>query len=190
MRMPGTMVLTLPILIGAWIGGRGARWHTLFGIAIVSSLLGVFMAAARVHTVVAALVLLTATFSGGMGVLQRFRWAIALGLVVWVVGGDARLQRFTSLSDTSMIAERFSGSVNEGFFDVISEYPLGNGLASGGTSVPYLLQSQRARQTNTVIEKSTRGSRSSRDGQACSCGWGSSPGHLPEGCGAKPGSCC
>lgn len=148
----GTMVLTLPLLIGAWIQRRGARWHTLFGVAIVTSLLGIFMAAARVHTVVAALILITATFSGGMGVLQRFRWAITLGLVIWVVGGDVRLQRFTSLSDTSMIAERFSGSVNEGFFDVISEYPLGNGLASGGTSVPYFLQSQRGRQTNTVIE--------------------------------------
>jgi hypothetical protein len=149
----GTIVLTLPLLIGGWIrNDRAGHWHTTFGVAIVASLLGIAMAAARVHTVVAALILLTATFSGGIGLLQRFRWAIALGLVVWVVGGDVRLQRFTSLSDTSMISERVSGSVNEQFFEVISDYPLGNGLASGGTSVPYFLQNQRGRQTNTVIE--------------------------------------
>ena len=39
-----------------------------------------------------------------------------------------------------MVAARVGGSVNEGFFDAVSQYPLGNGLAGGGTSVPYFLQ--------------------------------------------------
>lgn len=147
----GTMVLTLPLLVGAWIQRRKDGWHYAFGLAIVCSLLGVFMAAARIHTVVAGLLMLVATFSSGMRSVQRFRWAIAMAVVVYIVGGDARLQRFTTLSDTAMLAERLSGSINEGFFEVISDYPLGNGLASGGTSVPYFLQDQLVR-SNTVIE--------------------------------------
>lgn len=147
----GTMVLTLPLLVGAWVERRSDRWHHAFGVAIVCSLIGVFMAAARVHTVVAGLLMIVATFSTGMRSVQRFRWAIAMAVVVYVVGGDARLQRFTTLSDTAMLTERLSGSLNEGFFEVISDYPLGNGLASGGTSVPYFLQDQLVR-SNTVIE--------------------------------------
>jgi hypothetical protein len=148
----GTMVVTLPLLIGGWVQNRDRRWHLIFGVAIVASLLGVFMAAARVHTVVAGLIILVATFAGGMGLTQRFRWAIALATVVWVVGGDVRLQRFTTLTDTDMVAERVAGSFNESFIDVVSEYPLGNGLASGGTSIPYFLRDERSRKSNPVLE--------------------------------------
>jgi hypothetical protein len=148
----GTMVVTLPLLIAGWVKDRDRQWHLIFGVAIPASLLGIFMAAARVHTVVAALVILVATFAGGMGFVQRFRWAIALAAVVWVVGGDARLQRFTTLKDTDMVAERVAGSFNESFIDVVGAYPLGNGLASGGTSIPYFLRDERARRNNPILE--------------------------------------
>jgi hypothetical protein len=148
----GTMVLTLPLLLGAFVQRRDHRWHLLLGIAIAASLLGVFMAAARIHTVVAGILVLVTTFVGGMRGIERFRWLLALALVVWIVGGDARLQRFSTLRDTQMVTERIGGSVNETFFDVVGDYPLGNGLASGGTSVPFFLLDEVRHRPNAILE--------------------------------------
>jgi hypothetical protein len=52
---------------------------------------------------------------------------------------NERFQRFKSLNSELMI-ERVGGSVNRGFIEVLSEYPMGNGLGGGGTSTPYFLQ--------------------------------------------------
>jgi hypothetical protein len=45
-----------------------------------------------------------------------------------------------TLQDTQFLTERWSGSVNREFFELMSTYPLGRGLAGGGTSIPYFLQ--------------------------------------------------
>ena len=147
----GTLVMTLPLLIGAWVQvSRGERWQrNLLGAAIVASLLGVFMAAARTHMITASLLVLIVTLSGQLRREQWVRWVVALALVAYVVSGEERLQRFTTLQDTDYIADRWSGSVNEGFFEAIRAYPLGNGLAGGGTSVPYFL---RGSQSPLVME--------------------------------------
>jgi hypothetical protein len=147
----GTMVITLPLLIGAWAQTeRADRLHrSLLSLAIAASLLGVFMAAARVHMITATVLVAIVTFSGHLRAGQWVRWVLALGLVAYVVAGEERLQRFTTLQDTEFIAERWTGSVNTGFFEAIRAYPLGNGLASGGTSVPYFL---RATQSPLVME--------------------------------------
>ena len=42
-----------------------------------------------------------------------------------------------------MVSERIGESVNDSFFDVISQHPLGRGLAGGGTSIPYFLREDR-----------------------------------------------
>ncbi len=63
-----------------------------------------------------------------------------LGIVAYVVAGNARLQRFTTLGDTEYVSARIGGSVNQGVLELIGQYPLGNGLAGGGTSVPYFLR--------------------------------------------------
>jgi hypothetical protein len=63
-----------------------------------------------------------------------------VGGVGWLVSGEERLQRFMELRDTSFIAERISWSVNMNFFEIMFEYPFGNGLGGGGTSIPYFLQ--------------------------------------------------
>jgi hypothetical protein len=73
----------------------------------------------------------------------------AVALVGYVVAGEERLQRFTTLQDTAYVAERWAGSVNENFFEAIRAHPLGNGLAGGGTSVPYFL---RGNQSPLVME--------------------------------------
>jgi hypothetical protein len=38
------------------------------------------------------------------------------------------------------VKERIVGSVNMGFFELAAQYPFGNGLGGGGSSIPYFLQ--------------------------------------------------
>jgi hypothetical protein len=52
-----------------------------------------------------------------------------------------RWQRYKEL-DSQTVEDRLSGSVNRSFLEVLVEYPLGNGLGGGGTSIPYFLASQ------------------------------------------------
>jgi hypothetical protein len=84
--------------------------------------------------------ILTTVFTGGLPGAYRFRWLVLLAAVAYMVGGDERLQRFTTLQDPEFLADRLSGSVNMSFMDLVRRYPLGNGLGGGGTSVPYFLQ--------------------------------------------------
>ncbi len=137
----GTLVMTLPLLVGAWSQPHRQHWHgPLLAASIGVSLMGIFMAAARTHMITAAILVIVVTFSGKLGGRQWLRWAVAIGVVGYLIAGDERLQRFTTLQDTAFLAERWGGSVNEGFFGLLGEYPLGNGLAGGGTSVPYFLR--------------------------------------------------
>src|SRR6185369_15342708 len=65
---------------------------------------------------------------------------ITLLLIVgWLVDKDARLQRFTTLNADTVVT-RIGWSVNSSFVDVLVNYPMGNGLGGGGTSIPYFLQ--------------------------------------------------
>ena len=50
------------------------------------------------------------------------------------------MQRFTELQDIDMVTERMSMSINMGFFEVLLDYPMGNGMGAGGTSLPYFIQ--------------------------------------------------
>jgi hypothetical protein len=137
----GTLVMTLPLLVGAMAQGHRARWGAvLLPVAVGASLMGIFMAAARTHMITASALVIVVTFSGRLGGRQWLRWAVAIGLVAYLVSGDERFQRFTTLQDTTFLAERWGGSVNEGFFELLGQYPMGNGLAGGGTSVPYFLR--------------------------------------------------
>ena len=146
----GTMVMTVPLLIGAW-GQReySLRQNRLIAVALLASFVGVFMAATRVHAIGLAVLLVVTTLSLGAGMRQWLRWAMVLGLVGWVVATEARLQRFTTLADSGFVVERLSRSVNDRFLEIAGEYPLGNGLASGGTSVPFFL-SERVNPLNRV----------------------------------------
>ncbi len=136
----GTMVMTLPLLIGAWAAVRKGWQAHLFAAAILTTLLGIFIAAARLHMITAALMILVVTLFGQFARGQRLKWVAVLGVVAYVVAGNARLQRFTTLGDTEYVSARIGGSVNQGVLELIGQYPLGNGLAGGGTSVPYFLR--------------------------------------------------
>ncbi len=135
----GAMVLTLPLLFGAWMQ-QSRLSGPLFGTAIAVSALGVFVAAARFPVIVLLLATATALLSGRVRIGHRVRWVIVVILVAWAVSGQERLQRFTTLEDPDFLADRFAGSVNLTFLDLVAQYPLGNGLGGGGTSIPYFLQ--------------------------------------------------
>lgn len=137
----GTLATTLPFILGAWSQPQERRWAgPLLAGAAVASFLGIFMAATRTHMITAAVLAVVMSFSGGMSKTQWLRWAVAMVLVGYVVSGDVRLQRFTTLTEEGALSERVGGSVNEDLLDVATRYPLGNGLTSGGTSVPSFLR--------------------------------------------------
>ena len=141
----GTLVVTLPLLVGAWVQRDTDKWESyLFPTAIVASLLGVFMAAARQHMITAAALVIVITFTGQLQRKHWVKWLVVVAAVAYVVAGDARLQRFSTLADTELVSERITNSVNRDFFQLMADYPLGNGLAGGGTSIPYFLR-DRAR---------------------------------------------
>ncbi len=147
----GAMAVTIPLLVGAWTQPDLKRTDAaLLGSAIIASFLGVFMAAARTHIVTVTLLALVVTFTGGLSARQWLRWVLAIAIVGYVVAGNARFQRFTTLTDGAMVSGRISESVNESFFDVVSQHPLGRGLASGGTSIPYFLREEK--EPDTIIE--------------------------------------
>ena len=135
--------MTLPLLIGAWATpGISNKKRVLILVAILVSILGIFAAASRVHIVVLGFVILATLVSNR---IQRSRRAVILALVAVVaitVLSQARLQRISTLRDSSYVSQRVGGSVNSGFFDLLIEHPFGNGLGGGGTSLPYFLENR------------------------------------------------
>jgi hypothetical protein len=139
----GNMIASLPFLLGALTQGRRAPWRrNLLLVGTGVSAVGVFLAASRTEAVV-----LFALFAG-MTFWHRLRnmpwggWvALLLGLA-WLVYTVPRLQRFMELGDTGYVGRRIGSSVNGTFLQLMKDYPLGNGLGGGGTSMPYFLQGQ------------------------------------------------
>ena len=135
----GTMVMSLPFLIGALHQANKRVLHKwLVMTALAGSLLGVLLAASRSHFIGAAAVIMVAMFSVGSRRGNFIGWVLILATVAWLVSGEQRLQRFTQLQDTEMITQRIAGSVNMGFFELAGTFPLGNGLGAG-THIPYFL---------------------------------------------------
>jgi hypothetical protein len=135
----GCMVATLPWLIGALARpqNRGAR-QWLLAAGVVAALVGNFLAATRVNMGLVALIVLVTTFSGQLRFGAGAAWIVMLGGVVYLVSNEARLQRFLTLRDTGMIVDRVQVSVS--MLELVLQYPLGNGMGAGGTSIPGFLQ--------------------------------------------------
>jgi hypothetical protein len=134
----GTMLVSLPLLVRRWQRVPSGRILTV--LSLVGSVLGLFICAARVPVVqllgIGLLLLLVTRLSmrllGGMTAV-----VLVVGVIVFF---NPRFQRFLTLEDTDYIAERVSWSVNTSLLDVITSYPLGNGLGSAaGTSIPFFL---------------------------------------------------
>jgi len=138
----GVMVITVPMLFGAWVLGTEAKWRkTLLLAGMAAAFIGVLMAATRQNIILAAIMAVIASTSGKLGSLKRVVWAVAIIGVIWAAMHNDRWQRYKEL-DSQTVEDRLSGSVNRTFWEVLVEYPLGNGLGGGGTSIPYFLASQ------------------------------------------------
>ncbi|HUN87870.1 MAG TPA: hypothetical protein VMU28_03705 [Terriglobales bacterium] len=136
----GTMVLTIPLIAGAWVQKQREIWHkNLFLAGMLAAMLGVFMSAARSHFLALAVLLLVATLSTQIRPIYRVGWIVVLVLVGYVVGTHQRMQRFTTLNDRQFVEGRFEASVNTTLLDAMIEYPFGVGLGGGGTSMPFFL---------------------------------------------------
>lgn len=136
----GTMVLSLPLIAGAWVQKQRKIWHkNLFLAGMLAAMLGVFMSAARSHFLALAVLLTVATFSAHIRPIYRVGWIVVLLMVGYVVGTHERMQRFTTLKDKQYVEGRFEASVNTTLLDAMVDYPLGVGLGGGGTSMPFFL---------------------------------------------------
>ncbi len=137
----GTMVATLPYLFGAWTLPGKSRTKQLLLLSMGAALVGVLLASTRTYVVIALLFVLAATFSGSLSMRKRLVWIAAIVLVGALAMTNERFQRFKSL-DSELMMDRIAGSVNRSFLEILMEYPMGNGLGGGGTSMPYFLQGQ------------------------------------------------
>jgi len=150
-RIPGTftnaatyatsMVASMPLLLGALSLERLKGWgrHLLFG-ACGASAVGVFLAASRSEAVVLFLMVAIITIAGRVSRFPWKGWVILIAAVGVLVAVTPRMQRFFTLGERGVISDRIHMSVNESFLDLALQYPLGNGLGGGGTSIPYFLQ--------------------------------------------------
>ncbi|MGH7934951.1 MAG: hypothetical protein ACREQN_17560 [Candidatus Binataceae bacterium] len=137
----GMMTASVPLLAGALslkLRQRSQRY--LFLAALAAAALGVFLAASRTQAVILIMLIVGVCFSGRMRALPVAGWIAIIGGVALVVSMVPRLQRFTTLNNTGYVENRIEGSVNDDFLDLMVEYPMGNGLGGGGTSMPYFLQ--------------------------------------------------
>jgi hypothetical protein len=145
----GTMLVTLPWLYAAWSQRPrfSIGWFLLL-LTIGCSFLGVLMGASRMNFIIASVLILVTVLGGRIRPVERVAWITVILVLISVALTNERFQRFKTLSDTEMVTDRFAGSVNRTFWEILTKYPMGNGLGGGGTSIPYFLQSR----VNTPIQ--------------------------------------
>jgi hypothetical protein len=137
-----TMVATLPYIVGLWTRSQKRSHRMLALLALPVALLGVLMSATRTNFVFASAMILFAAVTSKMTGKQRAVFVVVLTMVGAAALTNTRFQRFQSLKDTDYITDRIAGSVNRGFWEILVQYPMGNGLGGGGTSIPYFLEGQ------------------------------------------------
>ncbi len=137
----GVMVLGMPLLVGAWARKRENTWTRLFiASALAMAVLGVFLCASRTQAATLIVLAIVVTLSFRVRMTAYLGWALIISGIAVLVATSPRLQRFTTLQDTSFVENRIRGSVNSTFLEHAESYPLGSGLGGGGTSIPYFLQ--------------------------------------------------
>jgi hypothetical protein len=137
----GAMLFTLPLLVGS-VFGPGVRWpdRILAITGLFAAVAGLLMCAARQPVFIFGLATLIAW------ACSRFHptfGLVALGIFALgglVAGTNERLQRASSLDNSTEVSERVQGSANDSILDIAAEYPLGAGMGSSiGTSIPFFL---------------------------------------------------
>ncbi|BDC50570.1 hypothetical protein F183_A28860 [Bryobacterales bacterium F-183] len=139
----GTMVATVPFLVGAWLQPRRPLLQRALIVAgLLAAILGVLISAARMHFVILAALLLVLNISLKMRAVHRFTLLAAMALLGFLVSQQERMQRFTSLSKVEEVSDRVRFSLSSDFWTLAQELPMGNGLGGGGTNMPYFLAGQ------------------------------------------------
>jgi hypothetical protein len=138
----GTMVASMPFLIGLWTSAERPIQRLLGLVAIPAALMGILMSATRSNFVYGCAMILFVLISMKLTSKQKMLFVVIIGILATVALTNARFQRFKSLQDKDYVADRIAGSVNRSFWEIIAEYPMGNGLGGGGTSIPYFLEGQ------------------------------------------------
>lgn len=138
----GTMVGSMPYLVGLWTNGVTRFQRSLAIVTIPGVLLGVLMSATRTNFIFGCAMAIFFVFTAKVKGKQRVIFFLILGVIAIVTLSNTRLQRFKTLKDTDSVGDRIAGSVNRNFFEILMEYPMGNGLGGGGTSIPYFLEGQ------------------------------------------------
>jgi hypothetical protein len=138
----GSMVLSMPYLIGCWDRAE-SRWIRLLCVGgIGAALLGVLMSATRQNFILAVVLVLATLIARRAKLGTVVIFVLLIGALGYAAITNTRFQRFKSLGDTEGVTERIAGSVNRSFWEILIEYPMGNGLGGGGTSIPYFLLGQ------------------------------------------------
>ena len=141
----GAMVGTIPWILGELLykHKKGQGWASgtlILVMGLMAALLGVFIAGPRQPVVILGLLILITVISGRVN-LGLVAITVLVGTIVaYFVSQDERMQRFMELQDIEMVTGRLSGSMNMGFFDVLLDYPMGNGMGAGGSSLPYFIK--------------------------------------------------
>ena len=138
----GTMISSLPFMIGLWGMAKGRMTRILAVSGIAAAFVGVLMSATRQNFIFGAAMAVFTLLSVRVTPTRRIVFILLIAAVGYLAMTNERFQRFKSLTDTEGVAERIAGSVNRGFWEILAEYPMGNGLGGGGTSIPYFLQGQ------------------------------------------------
>jgi hypothetical protein len=130
-------------LLGGLVREPRRGWcRRLLYVALAASAIGVFLSASRATAVELFIIALAISVSGRVRNFPRFGWIAMVGFVVLLIVSSTRMQRFLTLDNTRFVKARISGSINQSFLQLAFEYPMGNGLGGGGTSMPYFLESQ------------------------------------------------
>jgi hypothetical protein len=137
----GVMAFSIPFLIEIWRKPSLSFFRKrLLELALLASAVGVFLSMSRTAFILMAFSVLGILVGLRLRASHRVGIIALISILVWLIGLDTRLQRFTTLQDTEYIVNRVHGSVNSGFFELLTQYPFGNGLGGAGTSIPYFLQ--------------------------------------------------
>lgn len=138
----GAMAASMPLLIGVLLQERPGFRRKLLYAATAASAMGVFLSASRTSAVFLLAIGLGVLTAGKLRQMPKFGWIALAIFLVLTVSHSSRMQRFLSLENTRYVKTRIHGSVNETFTQLMGEYPMGNGLGGGGTSMPYFLAEQ------------------------------------------------
>ncbi len=138
----GTMVASMPFMIGLWTAALKPIQRLLGLITLPAAMLGILMSATRSNFLYGCAMIGFVLVSMKMTRKQRTLFVLIIGALATAALTNARFQRFKSLQDKEYVSERIAGSINRDFWEIVADYPMGNGLGGGGTSIPYFLEGQ------------------------------------------------